>query len=166
MTVTTTREEIYKERAEQYFKAVEGHTNGHITDLDVFVAEDVINHNPMSNSGVILEEEHGIEAFRRHAESIPTAFPDLWLDIQDRIAKNDRVVVRFVLSGTHDGPLMGIDPTGEKVTMSGIVIYHFDEGQIVERWGRRTSWDSSTRSARRPNRVEVVKGGRARPESS
>lgn len=32
MTVTTTREEIYKERAEQYLEAVEGHINGHITD--------------------------------------------------------------------------------------------------------------------------------------
>lgn len=124
-----------KERARQYLEALEGHTDGHIDNLEEFVAEDVVNHNPVSSDDITLGEARGIEAFRPHAESITTAFPDLQFDIQDQIAEDDRVMTRFVLSGTHDGPFMGIEPTGEEVTMSGIVIYRFANGKIVERWG-------------------------------
>lgn len=123
-----------KERARQYFEAIEGHTDGHIAGLEDLVADDVVNHNPVSSEDVTVGEEHGIEAFRRHAESIPGAFPDLQFDLQDMIAEDDRVMVRFTLTGTHDGKGMGIEPTGEQVTISGIVVYRFDDGKIVERW--------------------------------
>lgn len=124
-----------KERAKQYLKAIEEHTDGNIDNLEEFVAEDVVNHNPVSRDDITVGEARGIKAFRQHADSILTAFPDLSFDIQDTIAENDRVMVRFVLSGTHDGPFMGIEPTGEEVTMSGIVVYRFADGKIIERWG-------------------------------
>lgn len=124
-----------KERARQYLEALEEHSDGHIDDLEAFVSEDVINHNPVSGDDATPGEARGIEAFRPHAESITNAFPNLEFDIQDQIAEDDRVMTRFVLSGTHDGPFMGIEPTGEEVTLSGIVVYRFDDGKIVERWG-------------------------------
>lgn len=124
-----------KERARQYLEALEGHSDGHIDNLEEFVAEDVVNHNPASSDDITPGEARGIDAFRPHAESVTRAFPDLEFDIQDMIAEDDRVMVRFVLTGTHDGPFMGIEPTGEEVTLSGIVVYRFDDGKIVERWG-------------------------------
>lgn len=124
-----------KARARAYLEAIEDHTDGHIDQLEAFVAEDVVNHNSLSSSDATAGEERGLEAFRRHAESVPRAFPDVRFDVQDLIAEDDRVMVRLVLSGTHEGPFMGIDPTGESVSMSGIVIYRFEDGKIVERWG-------------------------------
>jgi steroid delta-isomerase-like uncharacterized protein len=123
-----------KERAQQYFEAIEGHVDGRIDDLDAFVADDVVNHSPASSDELTPEAEHGIEAFRRHAESIVAAFPDIRFDIQDVIAEDDRVMVRFVLTGTHSGEMGGVEPTGEEITMSGIVVYRFEDGKIVERW--------------------------------
>lgn len=123
-----------KERARQYLEAIEGHVDGRIERLEDFVADDVVNHSPLSGDDVAPEEQRGIEAFRRHAESIPRAFPDVRFDVQDVIAEDEKVVVRLVLSGTHDGPVMGIEPTGMEVTTSGIVVYRFDDGKIVERW--------------------------------
>ena len=123
-----------KARAQQYLEAIEAHSDGHIDTLEEFVADDVVNHTPLSGTDLIPEEDRGIEAFRRHAESVPRAFPDVQFDIQDTIAEDDRVMVRLVLTGTHEGPFLGVEPTGKEVGMSALVIYRFENGRIVERW--------------------------------
>ena len=123
-----------KTRARQYLEAIEAHSNGHITDLAAFVADDVVNHTPLSGTDLTPDEERGIEAFRRHAESVPRAFPDVRFDVRDVIAEDDRVLVRLVLTGTHEGPFLGIEPTGQEIGMSAMVVYRFEDGKIVERW--------------------------------
>lgn len=123
-----------KERARLYLEAIEAHSDGHIEDLEELVADDVVNHSPLSGTDLTPEEDRGIEAFRRHAESVPRAFPDVHFDVQDMIAEDDRVMVRLVLSGTHEGPFLGIEPTGKEIAMSGMVVYRFENGKIVERW--------------------------------
>ena len=62
------------------------------------------------------------------------AFPDLRLFIEDIIAEEDVVAIRFTMAGTHQGVFMNIRPTGTDVEMGGCSIYHFGDGQIVERW--------------------------------
>ena len=65
--------------------------------------------------------------------------PDLTVTVEDQIAEGDKVATRWTARGTHDGQLMGIDPTGRTATVTGITIQRFDaHGQIVEGW---TSWD-------------------------
>lgn len=123
-----------KERAQQYLNAIENHADGRIENLEEFVADDVVNHTPLSGKDLTPEEDRGIEAFRQHAESVPRAFPDVHFDIEDVIAEDDRVMVRLVLSGTHDGPFLGLEPTGKEIAMSAIVVYRFEDGKIVERW--------------------------------
>jgi predicted ester cyclase len=46
------------------------------------------------------------------------------------------VVARWSLQGTHEGvlPTLAIRPTGEEVTFTGISIYRFKDGRIVEIW--------------------------------
>ena len=128
-----------KERAQGYLDAIENHKNGRIENLEDYVAEDVVNQNPISGDELEPAEQRGIEAFRRHAESVTEAFPDLSFDVQDMIAEDDKVMVRLVLTGTHDGPSMGFEPTGQEVTFSSIVVYRFEDGKIVERWGESNS---------------------------
>jgi steroid delta-isomerase-like uncharacterized protein len=62
------------------------------------------------------------------------AFPDLRVTVADLVADGDRVAVRGVLQGTHDGELMGIPPTGRRVTVSFIDINRIAEGELAERW--------------------------------
>ncbi|MFC6991363.1 ester cyclase [Haladaptatus sp. GCM10025707] len=123
-----------RERARQYLKAIEDHTDGRIETLTDLVATDVVNHAPVSSDELSTGEMRGIDAFREHAESVTHAFPDVRFDIHDMLAEDDRVMVRFDLVGTHDGPFMGVDATGKKITVSGIVVYRFEDGKIVERW--------------------------------
>lgn len=92
--------------------------------------------------------ERGTEAFRRHVESVPAGVPDVGSDVRDAIAEDDRVTVRFVLPGTHEGRFLGVEPAGEEITMSGIVIYRFQDGKTVERWGEANTLGFLQGSAR------------------
>lgn len=63
-----------------------------------------------------------------------TAFPDLHFTFEDFIAEGDQVVVRWTPSGTQKGELMGIPPSGKSFSATGIEIYRFEGGKIVEHW--------------------------------
>ena len=54
----------------------------------------------------------------------------------DLIASDDRVVVRWMMDATHDGPLAGIPATGKRVQQQGTVIYRMEDGKIAEVWAR------------------------------
>jgi steroid delta-isomerase-like uncharacterized protein len=62
------------------------------------------------------------------------AFPDFRLSVEDVIAEGDKVVARWVTQGTHQGELMGIPPTGKRVTVTGIDMFRFAGGKIAEHW--------------------------------
>jgi predicted ester cyclase len=66
---------------------------------------------------------------------IRSAFPDLVLEVGDIVAEGDRVALRYTLRGTYDGDLMGLPPTGRRVSSDGIVIGRFEDGRVVERSG-------------------------------
>ena len=64
-----------------------------------------------------------------------TAFPDLRMTIDHLIGEGDLVALDYTATGTHDGPLLGIPPTGKKVTVRGMGLYRLREGKLVEQWG-------------------------------
>lgn len=67
------------------------------------------------------------------------SFPDLTFTVEDQIAEGETVVTRWSARGTHDGELMGVDPTGRKATITGITIQRFGDGRVLEGW---TNWDT------------------------
>ncbi len=62
------------------------------------------------------------------------AFPDIHVHIEDTFAEGDKLVMRWSAHGTHNGELMGIPPTGKKVSIGGIAIDRFESGRSVEHW--------------------------------
>jgi predicted ester cyclase len=62
------------------------------------------------------------------------AFPDRVDIIEDIIAEDDRVGLRWRLTGTHRGNLFGIPPTGCKVDIHEIGIFRLADGRITEGW--------------------------------
>jgi len=62
------------------------------------------------------------------------AFPDLRVTTENIIAEGDKVAIRWTVNGTHQGELMGIPATGIPVTFTGMTIYRFADGKIVENW--------------------------------
>jgi steroid delta-isomerase-like uncharacterized protein len=61
-------------------------------------------------------------------------FPDLHVIVEDVVAEEDKVVVRWVASGTHQGDLMGLPPSGKRVSVAGITISRFEGGKVAEEW--------------------------------
>ena len=60
------------------------------------------------------------------------AFPDITFSIEELIAVGDRVIVRIIIRGTHEGEFMGVPATGNKIEHSGILIARIENGKLVE----------------------------------
>jgi predicted ester cyclase len=71
---------------------------------------------------------------RAFIEMYRSAYPDTRLEIGEMIAEGDLVAMTWTATGTHQGELMGIAPTGRSVTVSGIGVDRVSGGQIVESW--------------------------------
>ena len=79
-------------------------------------------------------EERGPEDVKRFIGEFHQAFPDFHSTIEDQIAEGDKVATRWTIRGTHQGEFRGIAPTGKQITVTGIGIFRFSEGKVVESW--------------------------------
>lgn len=77
----------------------------------------------------------GTKTFRKVMEKFRSAFPDSALQIEEEIAEDDKVVIRWSFSGTNQGSLLGISATGKKVKWTGITIYRIVDGKVMEEKG-------------------------------
>lgn len=59
-------------------------------------------------------------------------FPDIKWSIEEIIAADEKVVIRFLAQGTHEGEYLGMPPTGNAMEASGIIIYRIADGKITE----------------------------------
>jgi len=66
--------------------------------------------------------------------TVVTAIPDLHTEVQDIFGQNNEVVVRLVVTGTQEGPLLGIPASGRPVRWDAIDLYHLEGGKISEEW--------------------------------
>ena len=80
------------------------------------------------------EELHGTEALKAFLAGYRAAFPDLRMAIDELVVADDKAVIFFTLTGTHEGQLMGIPPTGKEMRVHGVVRSRFEDGKIVEEW--------------------------------
>lgn len=62
------------------------------------------------------------------------AFPDLKLVVEDLFSTGNRVAVRWVAEGTHNGPLGQAKPTGKKISYEGMSIFEVTGGKIYQEW--------------------------------
>ena len=67
------------------------------------------------------------------------AFPDLHFTIEDVVSDGDRVVVRWIATGTHDGPFYDVPATGRPTRWSGMDLVRLEGGRIVELWSNADS---------------------------
>lgn len=63
------------------------------------------------------------------------AFPDLHHTIEDTVAEEDSVAMRFTLTGTHEGDFMGVLATGRSVIVPATVILQISDGKVTELHG-------------------------------
>ena len=105
--------------------------NGRRLDvIDELVSEEFVDHVDMP-----VTPEGGRLRYRASVEAMHAAFPDYHEEIEFVVADGDQAVSYVTLTGTHEGELYGLPPTGERVRYHSIGILRFEGGKVVERWG-------------------------------
>ena len=105
-------------------------TKGHLGAVDEYLAEKFVNHDPPI--GVTADRE----GMRAAGAMFRAAFPDWHSEMDILVGEGDLVVEHFTASGTQQGEILGVPPSGRTVTLPGINIWRVRDGRIVERWGR------------------------------
>ena len=82
----------------------------------------------------MIAKPYSFEEYREIIEYAFSAFPDFNANVKDIMAKGDKVAVRWIFRGTHEGEYQGIPATGNKVELGFLTIIRFQEGKIVETW--------------------------------
>ena len=92
-------------------------------------------------------EVHGQDGLRQFMEGVTTAYPDFEISMGKLLADDTVAMYEARLTGTHDGMLFGLPPTGRRVDIhlvskltleDGVVSEHrvyFDMQEVLEQLG-------------------------------
>jgi predicted ester cyclase len=83
-------------------------------------------------------ERRGPHHIKRIVAAWRAAFPDWHIETTNLFADGDKVVLLTQGRGKHLGELMGIAPTGRRVTFTGMRTFRMVDGKIAEYW---VLWD-------------------------
>lgn len=107
---------------------------GRLDAAEELVATGYVGHDNARPAPLI-----GQDGVKESAAGYRAAFPDLAISISEQIAEGDRVVTRWEAQGTHEGDFFGVSATGKQVTVTGITVDRYADGQLIEGW---TNWDT------------------------
>src|SRR3712207_5878373 len=103
-------------------------------DGNLDVVYDIYSPNYILHDPSLPESGRGPESARELATAFRSAFSDLHTTFDDAVTEGDKVAYRWTASGTHEGELMGIPPTGNRMTITGTAIARISGGKIEEGW--------------------------------
>jgi len=102
--------------------------------IDELFATNCVIHTP---DGVL----HGLEGAKQLYTAYMTSFPDAHFTIKDIVVVDDKVAIRYAFNDAHlGGKLRDIALTGKSGSVSGVVFFHFADGQVIEQEGGGTVW--------------------------
>ena len=84
--------------------------------------------------GSLGQTVQGRKGFKAYMRAIRRAFPDFHNRVEELVAEGERVVARLTYTGTHAGELLGIAPTGRRVSYAGVALFRIASAQIAEGW--------------------------------
>ena len=124
-------EEDMKTFIERYVEAV---SSANLSQFEEFLSPEMKHHGP---DNTILD----IERWKFLVSANKQAYPDWKLTVDELIIKNDIAIARFTSTGTNTGKgsTNANPPTGKKITYSGVTIFYFVNGKIIE---ERVFYDS------------------------
>ncbi|ELZ18394.1 hypothetical protein C477_10013 [Haloterrigena salina JCM 13891] len=109
-------------------------TDGDLDAIDEIFAEGFVLHDPSAG-----DDLRGRDEYREYVETYREAFPDVEYEVEAAVAEGETVALRYTARGTHEGSFMGLEPTGDRVSVSGMEMYRVEDGTIAELW---TSYDA------------------------
>ena len=120
----TGEQEKNKQVARSFFEEVLN--QGHLEKYAESHSKDFVAH--AGDREATLEEDMGMAREERKA------FPDMKMSANHIVAEGDLVVVHWTVSGTNTQAGMGFPATGKSMKTSGMTLFRFKDGKIVEEW--------------------------------
>ena len=120
-------EEANKALATRFYEVF---NSGKVDNLDDFVSQDYSQHS--------IGLPPGLAGVKMFMGAFHAGFPDAKLVVEDLLADGDRVIGRWVVTGTQTGELLGIPASGKAVSITGIDIWRVADGRLAEHWD---NWD-------------------------
>lgn len=102
-------------------------SRGDLALVDELVAEDVVFRFPTAAGPV-----RGPAALERSVAACRRVAPDLTREIQETVVDGETVVVRYTATGTHEGSILGVAPTGTRFEVDGVLVGRVVDGELVE----------------------------------
>jgi len=106
-------------------------TTGDVSGFDTVLAPDWVDHPLAGPPGFAGPQR---DAFKATVLAFRAAFASPQFTIDDLIAVDDKVVVRWSLVGTHVAALVGVPATGRQVQFRAVDIHRVANGMIAESW--------------------------------
>jgi predicted ester cyclase len=100
--------------------------NKDLNNLNQFMGEDYIQHNPYV--------EQGSDGFKRFFETWFTAIPDFQYELKNLIVNDDFIWVYGSYSGTHSNEWLGIPATQAEYQFDAVDIFRVEDGKLAEHW--------------------------------
>jgi steroid delta-isomerase-like uncharacterized protein len=99
---------------------------GNIEATGKYFHDDVVEEVPFPGQGP------GLSGLKDVLRGFRAAFPDIHWSVEEQMEAGDKVLTRFVWSGTHRAEFLGVPASGRRVSVWGMVIDRFAAGKIKE----------------------------------
>ena len=96
------------------------------------VAKEVFSPSHALHGPHLIGSAIGPDAYKRVCTQYIAAFPDLRFTVEDYISEEDKVVARWVISGTHKREFLGVPATNKKISVEGVTIHHIANGKVID----------------------------------
>jgi len=100
--------------------------NKDLSNLNQFMHDDYIQHNPFV--------EQGSDGFKHFFETWFTAIPDFQYELKNLIVNDEFIWVYGSYSGTHTNEWLGISATQAKYQFDAVDIFRVEDGKLAEHW--------------------------------
>jgi len=102
---------------------------GDMAMVDEIIASDYVEHS----ADIPNDDIAGIDAFKERVTNLRVIFPNFNVTVEELIVKDDKIIWRWIVTGTNTGTTNDTPPTGKMMRIEGIGILHIVDGKIVER---------------------------------
>lgn len=102
-------------------------SRGDLTLVDEIFAADYTQVDPVAAVPI-----SGPDELRAHVAEHRTGVPDLSRTIERTLVDGATVGLPYVETGTHEGELLGLEPTGRRFQVPGVFIGRVSDGRLVD----------------------------------
>jgi len=114
---------------------LEAQAKGDLDTLDELMAPDFVDRS------LLPGQEPDRESYKQSVVEMLSAFPNTSFTVEEQIAEGNVVASRYTGTSIHQGEFIGVAPTGQETTYTGMTFHYIIGGKIAEEWSESENLD-------------------------